>query len=251
MTRKEKEKMRAAFFRKIGPNAETFKAMMDALPDVGFYFKDAEGRIMALNRRNCDYCNIRDEWDAVGSRSDGLFPNTIAKTFMDADDVVRATGKPVIGQVHRHPADRSMDVHVKSVFPVFDRAGRLVGTAGIYNKRPGDGAPDWHGRMKAVTEWIAAHYAEQIHMSRLAEMAGTSEPNFRRQFANVFGMSPGRYVTTIRLNAARHLLETTNRLVSDIAAATGFFDQSHFTKIFKRERGVTPGQYRAAHRSRR
>lgn len=117
MTRKEKEKMRAAFFRKIGPNAETFKAMMDALPDVGFYFKDAEGRIMALNRRNCDYCNIRDEWDAVGSRSDGLFPNTIAKTFMDADDVVRATGKPVIGQVHRHPADRSMDVHVKSVFP--------------------------------------------------------------------------------------------------------------------------------------
>ena len=245
MTRKEKEKMRASFFRKVGPNAETFKAMMDALPDVGFYFKDVEGRIMALNKRNCDYCNIRDEFDAIGSRSDGLFPNAIAKSFMDADDVVRATGKPVIGQVHRHPADRSMDVHVKSVFPVSDRAGKLVGTAGIYYKRPGDGAPDWHGRMKAVTEWVSRHYAESISMSQLAEIAGTSEPNFRRQFARVFGVSAGRYVTTIRLNAARKLLETSDRLVSDIAIATGFFDQSHFSKAFKRERGITPGEYRA------
>ena len=55
-------------------------------------------------------------------------------------------------------------------------------------------------------------------------------------------------MNTIRLNAARRLLEKTDRLVSDIAVATGFFDQSHFTKIFKRERGVTPGEYRRHHR---
>lgn len=251
MTKKEKERMRDAFFRKAGHNSAMFKAMMDALPNAGFYLKDAEGRFMALNRRNCDICNIRDEFDAIGLRSSDLFPAALAKGFMEPDRIVRETGKPLLNYVHRRPADRSNDIHVKSVFPILDKAGKFIGTAGIYYKRPGDSAPDWHGRMKRVTEWIARHYAGSVSMSRLAIIAETSEPNFRRQFANVFGMSPGRYVTTIRLNAARHLLETTNRLVSDIAAATGFFDQSHFTKIFKRERGVTPGQYRAAHRSRR
>ena len=240
--------MREEFFRKAGPNAETFKEMMDALPDAGFYFKDAEGRIMALNRRNCDYCNIRDEFDAIGLRSCDIFADVLAESFMTSDRIVLETGRPLLDQVHRHPADRSLDIHVKSVFPVRDKGGRLIGTAGIYYKRHSDDAPDWHGRMKAVTDWIAKNYARPVSSARLAEIAGTSEPNFRRQFSRTFGISPGKYVNTIRLNAARHLLETTDRLVSDIAVATGFFDQSHFTKIFRRERGVTPGEYRRRHR---
>ena len=67
MTRREKKKLQSDFLRKAGPNAATFKAAMDALPEIAFYMKDAEGRIMALNRRNCDICNIHDELDAVGS----------------------------------------------------------------------------------------------------------------------------------------------------------------------------------------
>ena len=82
----------------------------------------------------------------------------------------------------------------------------------------------------------------------MSAMANTSPTNFRRQFTRTFGISPGRHVTTIRLNAARRLLETTDKLVSEIAVEAGFWDQSHLTKLFKRERGVTPGEYRRSHR---
>lgn len=248
MTQREKRKLQRDFFDAAGPNTAAFRALIDTLPDVGFYMKDLDCRIMALNRRNCDFCNIRDELDAVGLRSCDLFPAEFADSFMTPDRIVMETGRPLLDYVHRHPADRSLDIHVKSVFPVRDKAGRLIGTAGIYYKRPPDGVPDWHGRMKAVTDWIAKNYARPVSSAGLAEIAQTSEPNFRRQFSCIFGISPGRYVNTIRLNAARRLLEKTDRLVSDIAVATGFFDQSHFTKIFKRERGVTPGEYRRRHR---
>ena len=64
-------------------------------------------------------------------------------------------------------------------------------------------------------------------------------------------MPPGRYILTARLNAARQLLETSNTLVADIATACGFYDQSHLTKAFIRERGVTPGTYRRLRRLRK
>ena len=250
MTRREKKKLQTEFLKKAGPNAATFKTMMDILPDVAFYIKDANGRIMALNKRNCDYCNIHDELDAIGRHSDDIFPTALAQSYLTYDQEVRNTGRPIINRLHQYTVDRSNDRHFKSVFPLFDRDGALIGTTCLYYKRPSvDGAPDWHGLLKPVTEYINAHYAEDITLEHLATMVGTSVSNFRRQFARTLGISPGRYLTTIRLNAARKLLETTEKLVANIATETGFFDQSHLTKLFKRERGVTPGEYRRRHRT--
>ena len=137
-----------------------------------------------------------------------------------------------------------------SLTPLFGQHGEIIGTTCIYYTLPPvDGAPDWHGRLKPVTEFIDGHYAEELTIERLAAMVNTSPANFRRLSTLTIGTSPGRYLTAIRLNAVRRLLETTDKLVSEIAAETGFWDQSHLTKIFKRERGVTPGEYRRRHRA--
>ena len=249
MTRREKKKLQSEFLKKVGPNAATFKAMMDVLPEVAFYMKDDKGRIMALNRRNCDICNIHDELDAVGRQSGDIFPHQLAQSYITYDKIVRKKRRPLINCRDAHTADRSNDRNVESIFPLFDRDGNLIGTTCIYYKIPADGAPDWHGLFKPVTEHLAAHYADDLSIGSLAVLVGTSPSNFRRQFTRTFGIPPGRYITTIRLNAARMLLETTDKLVSEIATDVGFFDQSHFTKLFKHERGITPGEYRRKHRA--
>ncbi|MCR5839868.1 MAG: AraC family transcriptional regulator [Kiritimatiellae bacterium] len=250
MNRREKKRMQADFLKSAGPNAATFKAMMDVLPDVAFYMKDAEGRIMALNKRNCDFCNIHDELDAVGRRSVDIFPHALAQDYVSLDKTVLRTGKPLVNQTSDHNADRSSDKHVKSIFPIYDGSGRRIGTTCLYYKAPSaQGAPDWHGILKPVTDYIQSHYQEDISSDQLATMIHTSQSNFRLQFSRIFGISPGRYITTIRLNAARKLLETTDKHLSEIAVETGFWDQSHFTKTFKHERGVTPGEYRRRHRT--
>ena len=68
-------------------------------------------------------------------------------------------------------------------------------------------------------------------------------------FMRIIGVRPGKYIIQQRLNAACRHLENTDLGIHDIAMATGFCDQSHFTKIFKRERGITPGEYRRKHRA--
>ena len=194
MTRCEKKKLQAEFLRKAGPNAATFKAMMDVLPEIAFYMKDAEGRIMALNRRNCDNCNIHDELDAVGLRSNDIFPGPLAQSYIAHDALVRKTGQPMVNIRDTHTSDRTNDCHVKNVFPLFDQTGTLIGTTCLYYKRPSvDGAPDWHAILKPVTEHIAKHYAEDITLEFLAAMVGTSVSSFRRQFTRTLGISPGRY----------------------------------------------------------
>ena len=61
------------------------------------------------------------------------------------------------------------------------------------------------------------------------------------------GQSPSNENNTIRINAAIRLLTSTNKLLAEIAHDCGFYDQSHFTRAFIRERGVTPGAYRRQH----
>lgn len=249
MTDRAKRILRDKFFKALGPNAATFKAMMDAAPLLCFYMKDAKGRIMALNRRNCDVCNIKDEWDAIGLRSDQIFPAEYAEDYMALDKEVLATGKPVLQRITEYPADRSMNFMISDVYPLRDASGRLIGTARAYRLTSDTrAAPGRYGRMRAVSCYISEHYAEPLNLPNLATLAGMSLSCFKRLFTVTFSMSPGRYILTARLNAARHLLETTDKLVSDIASECGFFDQSHFTKAFFRERGVTPSAYRRQHR---
>ncbi|MBQ7189459.1 MAG: helix-turn-helix domain-containing protein [Kiritimatiellae bacterium] len=249
MTKKEKKTMQAEFFAKLGPNAMTFKAMMDTLPDAAFYIKDAEGRIMALNRRNCDICNIHGELAAIGKHSDDIFPEAFAQSYMARDRLVRETGKPIVNQVSWDAADMSNDQHIGSVFPLFDTEGNLVGTTCLYYKLPTkESGPDWHGVLKRVTDYVDEHYAENLTIEQLSALVPTSPSTFRRVFQKTFGISPGKYLINIRLNAARRLLETTDKLITEIAVETGFWDQSHFGKIFLKDRGITPSHYRRRYR---
>ena len=57
-------------------------------------------------------------------------------------------------------------------------------------------------------------------------------------------MSPTEYLLALRLQEARRLLVTTEEPVSVVALNTGFFDQSHFTKRFRKVTGMTPTQFR-------
>ena len=245
----DKTAMQRAFLAKAGPNADVMRQMMDCAEDLYFYMKDAKGHIMALNHSNCELCNIRDEEDAIGRTSADIFPQSFAKDYMDLDKEVLESGEPILDRITEYPADKSFRLMKSNVWPLKDGRGRVIGTARVYRViSTEDAKMNRYGRMRKVAAFIAENYDRRLSLADLADKAGLSESRFKHVFAKTFAATPGRYITTIRLNAARRLLEDTDELLSDIAAATGFFDQSHMTRAFKAMRSITPGEYRRRHR---
>lgn len=246
-----KRKLQADFFTQAGPNVRLLKEVMDHLPHIFFNLKDDIGRIMAINPANCARCNIRREQDAIGKTSLDLFPRVLAENYHTAHLRVLKSGRPLIDWIEDHPADRSNAEQVSSLYPVRDITGKIIGTCSVYYCRPEQKGPtDWQRNMQTITDYIAAHYAEPLDTSQLAKLIQAATTSFHRKFTQILGVTPNEYITTIRLNAARKLLEETDQLVADIATTVGFYDQSHFTKAFKKARGLTPGAYRRQHRMR-
>ncbi|SDK61869.1 transcriptional regulator, AraC family [Paenibacillus sp. OK060] len=97
--------------------------------------------------------------------------------------------------------------------------------------------------IRLICEYIETHYMESITLNQLVELTGLSKYHLLRLFTRQKGISPYRYLETIRINQAKRLLEQ-GQLPIEVAAQTGFSDQSHFTNFFKKLIGLTPKQYR-------
>lgn len=86
--------------------------------------------------------------------------------------------------------------------------------------------------IRCICDYIEAHYMESISLNELADLTEMSKYHLLRLFTRQKGISPYRYLETIRINQARRLLEQ-GLLPIEVAAQTGFSDQSHFTNFFK------------------
>ena len=248
MTNRQKRELQRDFFRKAGPNIEVFRRMFDLIPDTKFFIIDNKDRIITFNRQNLENGNFKDEMEVVGKTCAELFPAPFAKVYMERDREVRRTGKPIIERTYTHAADYSTDLRIASVFPLHDRRGKLIGTATVYRTRPCGGAiPDWYDRIRGAVAFIDRHYSAKLTLRQLAESSGLSPALFSRLFKKTMQTTPIRYIAEIRLNAARRLLSETDKTLAAIAAETGFYDEAHFVKTFRKSRRMTPGEYRRRH----
>lgn len=99
------------------------------------------------------------------------------------------------------------------------------------------------GAVTQVKEFIESHYAEDISLHQLSALTHLSRYHLVRVFRDTVGIPPHAYLRQVRIQQAKHRLAV-GHAIADVAVATGFTDQSHLTRWFKRLWGVTPGQYR-------
>jgi AraC family transcriptional regulator len=121
---------------------------------------------------------------------------------------------------------------------------RSYGVAAPKTAKPANGLP--RARLNRVMEYIEANLDREIALAALAGMAGMGAHYFAELFKRSVHVSPHQYVLRRRIARARNLLNDPEVTIFEAAVRSGFSDQSHFTKIFRRIVGVTPTAYRAA-----
>jgi AraC-like DNA-binding protein len=97
--------------------------------------------------------------------------------------------------------------------------------------------------LKEVAEYIEENPFENISLEELADKFRQNRFHLLRCFRNTYGLPPHAYQMNIRIERAKDMLKN-GKSIADTAADTGFTDQSHFHRIFKKITAATPGEYR-------
>ena len=103
-------------------------------------------------------------------------------------------------------------------------------------------------QLRRATEYMTEHLAGPVLIRDLAGQTGLSTSRFSRAFKLSMGISPHRWRMNMRVLEAQALLRDGKRSQADIALATGFAEQSHFSRVFKEVVGEPPGVWQRAHR---
>ncbi|MFS2098822.1 helix-turn-helix domain-containing protein [Variovorax sp. Varisp85] len=162
-------------------------------------------------------------------------------------DCVQARDDDMLGLVHaiaREAASEEpgADLMVKSLAQQL--AVRLVRRHAEPAPQPAAPACFDMVRRRNITSFIASNLATALPVATLARQENLSVDRFSRLFRNTFDCSPHQHVLKLRLQRACELLEQPTRSVAEIAWETGFADQSHLTRSFKRHFGAPPSVWR-------
>lgn len=249
LSRKKALSLRKKLVREaFGPSGETLLTILDGLTDTGVTFKDSRGYIVFKNRFALTKMNLSDDSAVLGKRAQDLYPENLWRNYIEREFPTLRTGKPLENKIFGFVADGTKAHNTVSVYAIRNRRGQIIGSVNTFRRVKGNvSTPNWYSKIENVIDHITGHYHEPLTLERLADIAGCSRSRFCAIFRKAAGVSPQKYLTRIRLNAARSMLQDTKQKITDIAQHCGFYDHSHFIRTFKSSFYQTPAEFRRTH----
>ncbi len=229
------------------------EAMFDLLPDVYFYIKDKDCRFVLGNEATLRLFNLKSNSELIGKTEYDFFPDRIADPIQADDcDVIRNDRK-IINHTELIVDEAGHLIWVSTnKLPLFGRNGSAKGLMGTTRVlRRSDRLPEGFHQFAPAIERIQKDYSEAIDVEELAKMSSLSSSQFRKRFKELFRLPPQQFIQKVRLQAACHLLDSTDDPLSEIALKCGFCDQSYFTRQFRSFFDTSPKRYRERWRRRR
>ena len=140
----------------------------------------------------------------------------------------------------------ALEGKIKSPYHSSELAWAIV--MGLQSESAGEpipSAPSVPAFIQEVEKFCQLNLARPIGVDDMAHVAKMSRFHFSRQFEKVRGISPGRYLASLRLEEAMRLIASSQFTVKRVAEQCGFGDANYFCKVFRRSFGVSPGTYRS------
>lgn len=104
-------------------------------------------------------------------------------------------------------------------------------------------------QIEAAAAYFNENYTARINVDEYAESLHMSTAWFIRSFKQYVGLSPARYIQSLRIVNAQRLLERTKYSIGEVSEIVGYDNPLYFSRVFKKETGLSPAQYRKAERA--
>ncbi len=168
-----------------------------------------------------------------------------APNFGDRDSVMFGLAQALAGAMER-PGDGTAMFSDCIALSFFAHIVHAYGSVPAGRRNARGGLASW--QMQRARDFINANLGEDPSISEVATECGLSASYFARAFKQATGLSPHRWLTKRRVERAKELLQDPAWKLTDIAQFCGFVDQSHFTRVFSRNEGHSPGRWRRLYR---
>ncbi|MCD8230763.1 MAG: PocR ligand-binding domain-containing protein [Clostridiales bacterium] len=198
---------------KEGNVKEASAALNDLL---GYVFLSSGNDIATVKYRSIELCSLLSRAAIEnGAASNQIF--SLNNQFMQSVDTYRTTDELCYAMIE------VLTAFMDCMFPPALENSRLIRNAMNY---------------------ISTNFASPLTLEEVATHVHLNPSYFSRIFKQSLGLSFKEYLTQVRIEEAKRLLDHTEYSLLDIAIAVGFDNQSYFTSVFKKNTGLTPGQYR-------
>lgn len=220
--------------------------LFDYLPDVYLYVKDREGRFVAVNDALWKMRGWESEADLLGKTDLDVHPRYLAERYMAEDRQVMESGEPLPNQIWLVPSKPGeLKWFISSKTPLKSSTGEIIGIAGVMRDlEKAKSVANSFDAFEKVVNYVLRNYEQPLRVNELAAMVHLSVSQFDRRFKALYHMTPQQYILRVRLHAACHEILASQGTIAQIANACGFYDQSYFTKQFRKHLGMSPTDYR-------
>jgi len=187
--------------------------------------------------------------DEIGSAGVTLLTFEFKPKLLDNVDFSGINARPIIDLTGSKPAWELMDLYrciCAGETCDLDLESRAVSLA-FSIVRTSERVPRDLRSLRRACEYVHAHFNENLTLAQVARAAGVHPVYLGHTFRQEFGETLGEYLNRVRVHAAAERLANSKLPLSAIALDFGFYDQSHFTRIFRHLTGATPGAFRAGH----
>lgn len=225
---------------------ECLLPLFSIVPDAFFYVKDKESRFVYLNQPTLEGLGANSASEVLGKTDLDFHPPAMAMAYLEEDRVVLANG-PVLHRVWlvHNLRFRLPQWLVSSKVPLRTISGEIVGLAGVmYPMESRELRTKVLRELEPAIRHLETHFHETVCMGELARGVHCSRTQLNRRFQELLHMTPTEFLMSLRVQAARRLLATTDLEIAAIAVEVGFCDQSHLTRRFRIVCGQTPAAFR-------
>ena len=225
---------------------EPFLHLLASLPEVYLFAKDTRGCFRFLNRQAWEGLGTKSEDEALGKIDSDFHPPALAMAYQEEDRHVMEQG-PVLNRVWlvHHLGLRLPQWVVSSKAPLTDMDGRIVGVVGsMYPLASAEMRAKYFQEIEPAVRYLENHSNQDVTMDDVASQIPCSRTQLNRRFRMLLHTTPTQFLMAQRVQKARRLLTTTEHSLAEIAIDIGFYDQSHFTRSFRKVTGQTPAAYR-------